>query len=229
MKINLLNLSIATGLLLGTITETKAQSNFAVNEVRQFMSKGEQNGVEIMLNGTKPDDAKGALEKWAKKNKAKVISSKKTPEIFIDNANLPSVSANTVDIYATIAPTDKGSKLTLFTDLGGAFISSAAYNTQYAGIEAIVKKFAKEQAVTVVEEQQKKEEKILKTLNGDLKDLGEKKQDYQKDIEKAKALILQREQDIVKNNADQATKQQQISLQQQIIETVKSTRAALNF
>lgn len=55
------------------------------------------------------------------------------------------------------------------------------------------------------------------------------KADYVKDIEKAKALIQQREADIAKNDADQAAKQQQISLQQQIIETVKTKRASLNY
>ncbi len=95
-------------------------------------------------------------------------------------------------------------------------------------MEALIRKFAKDRAIDVVEAQLKSEEKIMKTINGDLKDLVQKKQDYIKEIEKAKALIQQREQDIIKNDADQAAKQQQISLQQQIIETVKTKRASLN-
>lgn len=214
--------------LLFSTAKMNAQTNFTVNEVRQFMSKGEQNGMEIILNGSTADDAKSALEKWAKKLKAKVVSSKKSPEVFIDNAQLPTVSANTVDMYATVTPVDNGAKLTIFSDLGGAFISSSAYSTQYAGMEALIRKFAKDRAIDVVDEQLKNEEKTLKTINSDLKDLTHKKQDYIKEIEKAKALIQQREQDIIKNDADQAAKQQQISLQQQIIETVKTKRASLN-
>lgn len=206
-----------------------AQTTFTTNEVRQFMSKGEQNGIEIILNGTKPEDAKDALEKWGKKMKAKVVSSKKSPEIFIDNAQVSTVSANVLDMYAIVTPMENGSKVTVFTDLGGAFISSSAYGTQYAGMEALLKKFAKDQAIAEVEQQQKNEEKILKTITGDLKDLVKKKEDYLKDIEEAKALIIKREQDIIKNDADQVTKQQQISLQQQIIETVKTKRATLNY
>lgn len=206
----------------------KAQNTFTVNEVRQFMSKGEQNGMEIILAGSTPEDTKDALEKWAKKMKAKVVSSKKSPEVFIDNAQVPTVSANTVDMYVIVTQVENGTKLTVFTDLGGAFISSSAYSTQYAGMEALIRKFTKDRAIDVVEAQLKSEEKILKTINGDLKDLVEKKQDYIKEIEKAKALIQQREQDIIKNDADQAAKQQQISLQQQIIETVKTKRASLN-
>ncbi len=47
---------------------TAQAQQFTTNEVRQFMSKGEQNGIEIILNGTKPEDAKDAIEKWGKKN-----------------------------------------------------------------------------------------------------------------------------------------------------------------
>lgn len=210
-------------------SEANAQTIFTTNEVRQFMSKGEQNGIEIILNGTKPDDAKDAIEKFGKKLKAKIIRDKKSPEILIDNAQISTVSANVVDIYVIITPVDNGSKVTFFSDLGGAFVSSAAYGTQYAGLEALFKKFARDQAITAVEDQQKSEEKILKSLNGNLKDLVKDKEDYIKDIEKAKALIQQREAEIIKNDAEQTAKQQQISLQQQIIETVKTKRTSLNY
>ena len=225
---NLIKQTLTVTALLAITTFSKAQGQFTTNEVRQFMSRGEQNGIEITLNGTKPDDAKDAVEKWGKKMKAKVVSEKKNPEIFLDNAQIATVSPNALDIYAIITPVDNGSKLTVFTDLGGAFISSAAYGTQYAGMEAALKKFAKDQAIVAIEDQQKAEEKILKTLNGDLKELNSKNDSYKKDIEKAKSLIQQREADIQKNNAEQTTKQQQISIQQQIIETVKTKRSSLN-
>ena len=226
---NILKTSFLIVVCLISFSVAKAQTQFTTNEVRQFMSKGEQNGIEVYLNGTKPEDAKDALSKWGKKYKAKVVVDKKSPEIFIDNAQIPTVSANSVDIYAVVIPADNGSKVIFYTDLGGAFISSAAYGSQYAAMEAAIKKFAKDQAIVVTEDLLKTEEKTLKTLNGDLKDLTGKKADYLKDIEKAKALIQQREQDITKNDADQTAKQQQISLQQQIIETVKAKRSSLNY
>jgi hypothetical protein len=224
-----IQLVITALVLVCTVASVQAQAVFTANEVRQFMSKGEQNGIEIILNGTKPEEARDAVSKWAKKMKAKVVMDKKNPEIFIDNAQVPTVSANVVDMYAIVTPVDNGSKVTIFTDLGGAFITSAAYGSQYAGLEAVMKKFARDQAIEVVEEQLKMEDKNLKSLNGNLKDLIKDKEGYIKDIEKAKALIQQREQDIIKNDAEQATKQQQISIQQQIIETVKSKRATLNY
>jgi predicted HicB family RNase H-like nuclease len=207
----------------------KAQTNFVVNEIRQYMSKGEQTGFEVYLPTTSPDDARDAFEKWMKKQKAKTTTSKKDPEMFVDNAMIPAVSTNALDMYVTSVPAEKGSKITVFVDLGGAFISSAAYPQQYAAFEAALKKFAKDQAIAAVEQQQKNEEKILNTLQGNLENMVKNKADYIKEIEKAKTLIQQREQDIIKNDADQAAKQQQISLQQQIIETIKQKRATLNY
>ena len=211
---SVITLSIVSAIIALSFSFAKAQATFTTNEVRQFMSKGEQNGIEIIIKGLKQDDAKDAVEKMGKKLKAKVVRDKKNPEIFIDNAQIPNVSANAIDIYVISTPADNGSKITFFSDLGGAFVSSAAYGTQYDGLEALIKKFAKDQTIILVEDQQKSEEKILKTLNGNLKDLMKDKADYIKDIEKSKALILQREQSIIINDADLAAKQQLITVQQ---------------
>lgn len=224
-----IQLIIAALIAVFSATNAQAQTNFVVNEIRQYMSKGEQTGFEVYLATTSPENARDAFEKWMKKQKAKVTIDKKSPEMFVDNAMIPAVSTNALDMYVTAVPAEKGSKLTVFVDLGGAFISSAAYPQQYAAFEAALKKFAKDQAIFAVEQLQKDEEKILKTLQDNLADLVKAKADHIKEIEKAKALIQQREQDIIKNDADQAAKQQQIQLQQQIIETVKQKRSTLNY
>lgn len=212
---------------LFAINITLAQTTFVTNEVRQYMSKGEQNGIEITLNGSNVNNVKDALKKWSKKHDAKFNSSKKSSEVFIDDAKLPMVSANTVDIYAIVVPIDKGSKITFFSDLGGAFITSYAYATQYAGMDAKIKEFAQSLALDNVSDQLKTEEKFLKTINKDIKKLKKDKEKSIKEIEKAKKTIAENESDIIKNDADQAAKQQQLSLQQQIIETIKSKKSSL--
>ena len=76
--------------------------------------------------------------------KAKIVKKKQAPEVLMNNATLPTVSPNTMDLYAVVTPIDKGSKLTVYSDLGGgAFISSAAYGTQYTAMEAVLKDFTK--------------------------------------------------------------------------------------
>jgi ribosomal protein S11 len=227
MNNQFLKLTGILSILFLSITFVNAQTTFTTNEVRQFMSRGEQNGIEVILNGTSVNEAKDGLKKLSKKYNAKLVSTKKSPEILLDNAQISTVSANTVDIYAIVTPVDKGSKVTFFTDLGGAFVTSYAYGTQHAAMEAVIKEFAQNQAVAMVSSQQKVEEKALKTLNKELKSLQKSKDKALKAIEDSKTKISKLEQEIKKNDADQTAKQQQISLQEQIIETVKTKRATL--
>ncbi len=204
-----------------------AQQTFSTNEVRQYMSKGEQNGIEIILNGSNISNTKDALKKLAKKYGAKMVAEKKSPEIMLDNAKISLVSANTVDVYAISTPVNNGTKVTFFTDLGGAFISSYAYGSQYAAMDAVIKEFAQSLAIATVSNQLNDEEKALKTLSKELNSLQKTKDKTLKSIEPAKKSIAEMEQSVIKNDADQVAKQQQISLQQQIIETVKTKRSSL--
>ncbi len=220
-------IKLLVSLLVFSFLSVNAQNNFVVNEIRQIMSRGEQTGFEVPITGGKPDVVKSNFEKWLKSYKAKVTSSKKTPEIFGDDAAIKVVSSNTVDIYATVIPSAAGATVYVFADLGGAFISSSAYPQQYAAMEALLKKFSQDQALQMVETQLSDEEKIAKNLNKEYETLKKDKDSYIKEIEKAKAVIQQREADIKKNDADQVAKQQQINLQNQIIETVKQKRNTL--
>jgi hypothetical protein len=218
-------IQIALILALACITNTFAQSKFVVNEVRQFMSKGEQNGFEIILTDVNKEKLVEAFEKKIKKYNGKITSSKKNPESFVDNAKISTVSANTVDLYYYVSPVGtNGTKLTVFVDLGGAFISSAGHAQAFAAMENELKMIAKEATISIIDEQIKTEEKNQKKLEDEFKDLVKNKENYIKEIEKAKALIAQREADIVKNEQDQATKTQQIDIQKQIVETVKQKK-----
>lgn len=221
-------LSIAFIALIMVAFKIDAQQTFVVNEIYGYMSKGQNTGFEIPLQEAKPDDAINSFKKFISKYKGKFVSpSKKSPEGFIDNAMIKEVSANTVDMYFTSQATEYGSKLVVFVDLGGAFLGSQNQATGFGAMQNILKEFARQQAVTVSEEQVKVEEKALKVLEGDLKKLNDEKVDYTKDIEKAKALIAQREQDLVNNAANQETKNKQIEIQKTILQTVKDKRSSL--
>lgn len=205
-----------------------AQQPFVVNEIYSYMSKGQNTGFEIPLQEVKPEDANSSFAKFIKKYKGKVVNpSKKTPEGFVDNALIKEVSLNTVDIYFTAQTTEYGSKLLVFVDLGGAFLGSQQQATGYGAMQNILLEYARLQAVYISEEQVKTEEKALKVLDNDLDKLNSEKADYVKDIEKAKALIAQREQDLLNNATNQATKNQQIEIQRTILQTVKDKRSAL--
>lgn len=79
----------------------------------------------------------------------------------------------------------------------------------------------------MLDNQVKTEEKSLKSFESQLKKLKSEYSSSVNSIEKSKSTIAQREQDIIKNEEDQNTKRQQIDLQKQIIEAVKTKRSGI--
>ncbi len=213
--------TLCTMLLAILTLRVNAQADIAVNEILQYMSKGEQTGFEFEIPEANSKTVTAAWKKLMKKYKGKTISSKKSPEIFTDNALIKDVSENTVDVYARIIDSKNGTTVLAFVDLGGTFVSSDEHSAQFTALENVFRKFGLSQAKKVVELQLEAEEKQLKELEKDFSSLVKEKEGYIKNIEDAKALILQREQDIVNNEENQTTKQEQIEIQKEIINTVQ--------
>ena len=207
-------------------TQVTAQ-DVTINEVLQYMSKGEQTGFEVAIPEGDVKRVESAWKKAMKSFKGKVIASKKATEIFTDNASIPLVSPNTVDIYSTVRSAEYGAKLTVFVDLGGAFVSSQQHAQAYGSMEGILREFALDELRYIADQHIDAEEKQLKILEKDLEKLIKEKEDYIKDIEEAKALILQRETDIATNEQNQVTKNDQIAIQQEILQTVIDKKEAI--
>lgn len=206
----------------------EASSRFVVNEVRGVMSQGEQIALEIVIPEVELKEVNAGLEKWAKSAKAKVIKAKNSSEIFIDNANLPSVSDNTVDIYAiTSTATSGGVTLRTYIDLGGIFLSSAEHPQAFAAMEQILISFSRDQLILLADKNVKTEEKHLSDLESEMKSLIKNKASYEKDIRSNNDNIYKKEQEITKNEADQKIKEQQISLQQEIVIAARQKSIAM--
>lgn len=221
------NFLLLTGVMTLLVSGVFAQANIVVNEVLAIMSKGQQTGFEVIIPEA---DKKSVDENWIKlmkRYKAKVSSSKKSVEIFSDNANIPVVSENTVDIYSISQQLTNGVQFVVFVDLGGAFVSSAQYSLAFNAFEAVLRQFAIDELKRTVDRQIAEEEKALKALEKELGSLQKEKDNHIKEIERCRAIIAQREQDIVNNDNNQATKSQQIELQKLILSTVQQKRTTL--
>lgn len=231
MNINYKRMSFALLMLCSVYVTSFAQearvSQFVVNEVKAVMSKGENPGMEIFMAEAKPDNVAKAWASNMKKFKAKVSTDKKTGQTFTDNAMISEVSENTVDIYSSVSGSDKGSTITIFVDLGGAFLSSADHPQAFAAMETQLKAFALSQVYAEIDDQIKAEEKILSNLENELKTLIKNKESYHKEIEKNKQNIVTREKNIVDNQAAQITKQQQIQIQGSVLATTKDKKNSM--
>jgi hypothetical protein len=223
-----LSLLTTIAVLLLTINAAQAQREIIINEVREYMSQGDQTGFEIAILDADPRDVENTWMRIMKKQKAKITNSKKSVEIFADNANIPRVSQQPIDIYAIASKVSYGTRLTVFVDLGASFISSIEHPEAYSAMESFLKDVGHQEAVRVVEEELKAQEAVLKELNKELNSFIRLKDGYTKDIEKAQALIHQREMDIENNIKSQETKRAQITIQEEIIETVRQKRTELD-
>lgn len=222
-------LSILSLAFFFNVNTASAQYEVVINEILEYMSQGEKTGLEVAIVDAETKDVESSWVKFMKKYKGKVTNSKKSVEIFADNANIPQVSANTVDVYAIARKAEYGTKLSVFIDLGGAFVSSQDHEVAFGAAEGLLREFALSEAVRIVEAELKAQEKVMKDLNKDLENLIKDKDSYAKEIEKAKALIAQREIDIENNEKAQETKRQQIEIQTEIVKTVKQKRSQIDY
>lgn len=230
MKRNLFILSFC--LLMGapfSKAQTASGTMFIVNEIKAVMSQGEQIGQEIIIPEVDAEEVKKALSKWGKGYKAKVSSAKGSQEVFIDNALIPTVSDNTVDIYVIVnAGNDgKGAVMKTFVDLGGVFLSSSEQPMAFTAIEKEIIDFAKSQLIAFADNNVKTEEKHLASLESDLKSLQKDKSNYEKDIRNNTDNIGKREQEIIQNESDQKMKEQQIAIQQGIVQETRMKRSSM--
>jgi hypothetical protein len=191
-------LSIAFMFVAFFSTQVSAQE---VVEVKEGMSEGTNNALALELPKT---DAKTVEKAWTKylkdldgKTKKK---NKKTGEIFTDNAQIETMSKNTIDIYSKVQSKGEGSRLVVWFDLGGAFLESATHPDQHAIASEMLNDFsanisiAKAEGVLKVEESAlDKEEDKLKKLDKDNANMKEKIEDYKKKIKELEAEIVDNE------------------------------------
>lgn len=114
-----------------------------VEESVENIAGGKNNALVVWIPES---NRKAVVKEWSalmKKNKASVKSKK---EVFADDAILPQISSNTIDVYAIAEQRKSDVKLIVAFDLGGAFLSSKSHESQYKVAEKMVYDFAVEMA-----------------------------------------------------------------------------------
>jgi hypothetical protein len=226
-KLKMLQFSLLFPCFLNTLNAQSPQ--LIVNEIKGVMSQGQQVGQEMIIPEIDAKLVESAISKWAKGYKAKLISPKKgAVEYLIDNATIPTVSDNTVDIYAIVSAQAGGGVLfRTYADLGGTFLTSADHPQAFAAFERELIAFGKEQMIAFADNNVKTEEKHLSKLESELKSLQKDKAGYEKDIRNHTDNIAKREQEIIQNESDQKLKEQQITIQQGIVQEVRMKRSSM--
>ncbi len=206
-------------LMMASLINLDAQ----VYEQYKTMSQGDRNALTMTLPQNK-EKFVGTL--WSAYLKefygTKTKLNKKTGEWFSDNVDMPAIGlGNTVDVYASVEQINDDVRLSVWFDLGGAYLTLREHYDRYPEAEKLMMRFALQVAQKSTEQQLGSEEKKLKDLENELKKLQNTNERYLKDIERARETIRKAEEGIAKNDKDQATTQEKIEQQKKAIEAVR--------
>lgn len=221
-------------LLFGSIVTIQAQTTRkSVNlglakEEEKLMSQGVKNALSLEISA-KPDFVEDEWKDFLDKYKAKPKWMKKEKEWFSDNAVISELAGNNpVDIYAKIEPSgSEATILTLWVDLGGAYLSSYQHSDKYGFTQKMLREFNLMVLKDATKGELDKEEKKMKKADNNFKDLVKDKENLLKDIENYKAKIKKAEEDIIKNEKEQKEAQKAIEEQKGVLKKVQDKLSEL--
>lgn len=208
-------------LIFGTFAfAMNAQVN--VTEGSKSMVEGTYNAYTVTLPDVEEDEAEDMWKDFMKEYKAKVKKDKKAKIHFSDNVQMPTISANPVDVYASIFEVKgKSTTVSVWFDTGSGYVNTIDMEAQSDIAYDIVTEYGTRVMKKHSENIQENEEKSLKNLINDAKKLEDKNKDLRDDIAKAKENILKWEKELDQNEDDIKKKAKDIDKQEMIVTEAK--------
>jgi len=189
-----------------------------VRETTASMSAGTYPALELEVAIS---DKKIIMDEWArfiKDYKAKVSSGKRTDEVFADNAVIKTISGNnTIDVYALPSVGASRAYLTVWFDLGGAYISSNSHAREYGEAQKLLMAFSARLNQAALEIELKNEETKLKGLERESMNFTKDNEKLQKENESMEKSILEMQKKIEQNKVTiQANQSSQTNKQNEV-------------
>jgi len=193
-----------------------------VKEAKRFMSQGQNNALVVSLQKSDKEDVEKEWMRIVKEFGGKTKKIAKTGEIFTDNANIPAMSRNTVDVYALIEERGPDAELVVWFDLGGAFLASDMHTTRYPYAEKLLGDMSLKVSEAAMEEELLKQESQLKKLADQLNELRTQKGEITSEIMKYVDKITEAKNKIEAVDAQFKSTQQIYSTQEKSVENAKN-------
>lgn len=214
------NLILTCALLLWGVSMALAQMP---QEGRRTMSLGTNNSFAILIDGLDAKEVEKQWDEFLKINKApKPRKDRKSGEIFTDDASLPAISANTIDLYATVNEKDKTSaEIVIWFDLGGAYLSSMDHADRIEALQKWLGEFTLQTRVRKVELELEAEEKKLGDMNKEFAKLAKEQESLEKTIADAEKKIQEAKKGLEVNASAQQNAKSGIEEQQKVVDKVK--------
>ncbi len=167
-----------------------------VTENLENIGEGINNALVVQIPETSRNDIISAWKKLMKGSDGKVSGKS---EMMTDNAKIPAISPDTVDIYTNFEQKDGYVKMVAAFKISRGFLSSSSAPVEYKEAERIVRNFAVEQARSVVESRLSDDKSKLSKLERKFSDLEEENNNLTKDIENYNKRIEQAQKQIQDN------------------------------
>lgn len=192
-----------------------------IEESQKAMSTGVETAFSIVIPDASEKDMEKIWKSYMKPYKGKTKKNRKTKEIFTDNATIPQLSSNSIDVYAKMNEVNGEVLLSVWFDLGGGFLSTETHPDKASAAQILVLQYALEVSKKTTGDELKNEEKNLKKLEKELAKLEKENSTFHKNIEMYKKKIQEAEANIKNNEAEQVNKNGEIENQKGKVETVK--------
>ena len=103
-----------------------------ISEESRSMSLGVRNALVLDIPDTEANFVEKLWKKYVKTYGGKTKKVRSSDEIFTDDADVVALGgANSVDLYALVEELGNGSSLSMWVDLGGAFLASDTHSDRY--------------------------------------------------------------------------------------------------
>lgn len=210
------------------ITVTASAQKIKVKESNEAIGEGSHNALVVTLYGVNPSDAEDEFKSFMKKYDGK--KSSKNNAVFIDNALIKEMGANTIDIYGRATGKRADPEITFIVafDLGGAYLNSSEHKDQFKTAEKIVIEFAVNTTKKAIEEKLKDAQKVQSKLEDNQSDLEKENKNLNSDIERYKSKIKKAEDGIVQNKSAQEKKKAEIAAQKKIVGDIETKLKSVN-
>ena len=195
-----------------------------VSEGSKSMVEGTYNAYSVRLDNVEEDEAEDMWKDFVKEFKAKVKKDKKAKIYFSDNVQMPTISSNPVDVYASITESKgKHTTVSVWFDTGSGYVNSIDMEAQSDIAMDLVAEYGTKVMRKHSEKNQKRAEELLKDFKGVAKKLEDKNKDLRKDIAKAKEEILKWEKELDQNEDDIKKNAKDVEKQEGAVSEAKET------
>ncbi len=194
-----------------------------IKESKREMTQGTHSAMVLRLPAVEEKFVRDEWEDYMDNfYDVKTKKVRKSKEYLSDNAEITAIGGNTpIDVYAFFDGDKEDVEMTVWIDLGPAFLNSTDHPDRYKEAEKMMMRFALELAKETTKIELEEQEETLEDLEDDMDDLKKDNDKYHKIIENAKKKIAEAEEDIVKNEKDQVEMKKKIEAQKKMVEQVK--------